>query len=73
MKTSNILLIGLLIIIILFVSYYNEYSNQNVEGFTPYLKKMVRPHMRKMRMNMEGLYTKHTTKLNNMLKRNNLL
>ena len=72
MKLKFVCLVSILIIFIFLISYYNEY-NQHNEGFTPILKQMVRPHLRKARVHIEGLYNRHTTKLNNIFKKNKLL
>ena len=82
MKTKYIIL--LLIIFILFVSVFNEYNsqynsqynnqdnnqdNKNTEGFTPSLRKIYRPHIRKTRIAIESFYNKHSNKLHNIARK----
>lgn len=61
----------LLIIIIITVSLYNEYNKTqlNKEGFTTYLKQIIRPHVRKVRNNAEGFYTRQRNKLYNIVRK----
>ena len=58
----------LLFIFIILVSMYNVY-NETHEGFTPSIREMYRPYIRDARIKAEGLYTKHTNKLHNILRK----
>lgn len=53
-KPNNIFIYLFLICIILSFSFYNSQFNQTVEDFTPYIRKMVRPHFRKIRVYQEA-------------------
>ena len=60
----NILFFILLILITFLKIYYSEN-----EAFTPYLRKMYRPYIRKARITTEGLYVKHGTNFQNILRK----
>jgi hypothetical protein len=65
-------LIGfLLVVFIITVSLYNEYNETQLrkEGFTTYLRQIIRPHVRKVRNNAEGFYTRHRDKLYNIVRK----
>lgn len=61
----------LLIIVIITVSLYNEYNETQLrkEGFTTYLKQIIRPHVRNVRNNAEGFYTRQRNQLYNIVRR----
>ena len=48
-----------LILIITFCLYFNNNNNNNYENFTPFMRKMYRPHLRNARLMSENLYTKY--------------
>lgn len=54
MKHNNIFIYLFLILIILSFSFYNSQFNQ-VENFIPSIRKMYRPHFRKLRMYQEAV------------------
>ena len=57
-------------IVILFVmSGYNTYMASSKESFTPYLRKLYRPHIRNVRLTMEEFVDKRSTYLQNILRR----
>jgi hypothetical protein len=61
----------LLIIVIITVSFYNEYNQTKTtkEGFSTYLRQIIRPHIRNVRNNAEGFYTSQRNKLYNIVRR----
>ena len=71
MKVRNKPLIYIfLIFIILGFSYYN--SMNSVEKFTPYLRRMYRPHIRNLRRYAGDKYDKMYKETHNYLKRKGL-
>ena len=55
-KHNNIFIYLFLILIILSFSFYNSQVNQPVENFIPSIRKMYRPHFRKIRMYQEDMF-----------------
>jgi hypothetical protein len=55
------------IIVIIIFAYFN--SLHDVEGFTPKLKEMYRPYIRRARMHIEGFYNKQKKHVSNLLKK----
>ena len=70
MKTTYIII--LLVIFILVISVYNQYNSER-EGFTPFLRKMYRPHLRNARLGVKHYYTKYTNQLYNMSRKFGIL
>lgn len=54
-------------LILIVVSYFN--SLQNVEGFTPFLKKIYRPYVRNTRIISESFIDNNKTKLVNFFRK----
>lgn len=54
-KPNNIFIYFFLIFIILSFSFYNSQFNQ-VENFTPSIRKMFHPHFRKIRVYKEDMF-----------------
>jgi hypothetical protein len=59
-----------LILFIIIIIFFNEYTKINKEGFIPKkLKEMYRPMYRNIRINYEYFYKNLSTKINNFLKK----
>ena len=69
MKLNNIFIYLFLIFIIFGFSFYNSQINQSVENFTPYIRKMYRPHIRKVRMYHEDVVNNINKKTDILLRR----
>ena len=44
-------------------------SHQYIENFTPEIRKLYRPHVRKARVFSEGFYDKTTTNISNLFRK----
>lgn len=44
-------------------------SQQSIENFTPEIRKLYRPHVRKARVFSEGFYDKTTTDISNLFRK----
>jgi hypothetical protein len=66
---NNIYIFIILIIIILVFSFYNTYTAEKQENFTPYLRQLYRPHIRNARIKLEEQFETNKTKLQNMLRK----
>ena len=62
----------LLLIIIIIVSLYTSYSNYT-EEFTPYLREMYRPQLRKLRLFSEDFYNNQKKNIHIYLKKTGLI
>jgi hypothetical protein len=56
-----------LFLIIVAFAYIN--SLQSIENFTPEIRKLYRPHVRKIRVYSEGFYNKTTTNISNLFRK----
>ena len=68
-KPNNIFIYFFLIFIIFMFSFYNSQFNQSTENFTPYIRKMYRPHLRKVRMYHEEVVNNINKKSDIFLRR----
>ena len=57
----------LVIIFIIFLIY--TYLQNNQENFTPYIRKIYKPHIRKLRVFSEGFYNNTINKISNQIKK----
>jgi hypothetical protein len=63
----------LLIFIILYFSYHNSLENTiNKEQFTPYFRRLYRPHLRNARLYTEGMYNKTNEYMSRFLRKTGL-
>lgn len=58
------------IIIIIFCLRFND---NNYENFTPFMRKMYRPHLRKARIMSENIYEEYKNNVGVFLKKYNIL
>jgi hypothetical protein len=66
----NVWLYTLLIFIIIWCLTNN---NNNYEHFTPYMRKLYRPHIRNARLFSENVYTKYKNSVIILLRKYNIL
>jgi len=62
-----VLFFTVLFLITLLVLYFN--TPQNVEEFTPYFRKLYRPHIRNARIVGEGFYVDNKIHLTNLFRK----
>ena len=60
-----------LILIIIFCLYFN--NNNNYENFTPYMRKMYRPHLRRARLMTDNFYDNYKNNVVILLRKYNIL
>jgi uncharacterized protein YxeA len=68
---KNVWLYILLIFIIILCLYSS--NNNNYENFTPYMRKLYRPHIRNARLLSENIYTKYKNNVIILLRKYNIL
>ena len=68
---KNFIYICFLILVIVFFSYIN--SLPSVEHFTPNIRQIYRPILRKTRLISEGFYNKTTSYMSNFLRKLKIL
>ena len=54
-KINTSIIISFYLLIVFFVIYYYFFLYNNVEGFTPYLRGIYRPHIRNIRLNYTNM------------------
>jgi len=64
---KHFLYICFLFLIVVSFAYVN--SLHSVEKFTPYIRKIYRPHVRNVRVYSEGFYNKTTTHISNLFRK----
>ena len=66
MKFNTYKFLYLFFVIIIFFFFNTIKIN---EGFTPSIREIYRPYIRKARIIGEGFYVEHTTKISNLLRK----
>jgi hypothetical protein len=61
-----------LILIITFCLYFNN-NNNNYENFTPFMRKMYRPHLRRARLMTDNIYEGYKNNVIILLRKYNIL
>jgi hypothetical protein len=62
-----------LILIITFCLYFNNNNNNNYENFTPFMRKMYRPHLRRARLMTDNIYEGYKNNVIILLRKYNIL
>jgi hypothetical protein len=62
-------ILNIFIIIFLIYTFYIYYNQNNKENFTPYIRKIYKPHVRKIRVFSEGLYNNTINKISTQIKK----
>ncbi len=58
-----------IILVILFLIYYKQNNKNKQENFTPYIRKIYKPHIRKIRIFSEGLYNNTVNKISTQIQK----
>jgi len=65
-KIYNYAYIFIIVIVLLF---FFITTTQKLEGFTPSIREMYRPYIRKARISGDSFYTHHSTNISNFLRK----
>jgi uncharacterized protein YggT (Ycf19 family) len=63
----------LYLFLIILITFCLQFNNNNYENFTPFMRKMYRPHIRKARIMSENIYENYQNNVNVFLKKYNIL
>ena len=61
--------INILIILFIIFFIYTYYLQNNQENFTPYIRKIYKPHIRRIRIFSEGFYNNTINKISTHIKK----
>jgi uncharacterized protein YggT (Ycf19 family) len=65
--------IWLYIFLIIVIVYCLQFNSNNYENFTPFMRKIYRPHLRNARLITENFYNKHKNNATILLRKYNIL